>query len=256
MKRILTIAITLGLVVLTVLVSWRLSNVYYAVFSLLLIAPLVRNTREMVTSRRRLAHVITALAIIPLACFWLLAAYSHPGWGLIVSVVLISWLATREVKLDRKVARETLRAKFSNTDPLILDFAIKSYYGYPHFTVVFRSEADLEKAKGNSLCQQIQIEVERLVPRLGGGPSFDPRVGIYYTTEAGVRGLVKQPVSLLHRLRSAIAGLFVGAVVGTFALYFFMLLSDSDFGLDSVRPGALLGAVLGFCLRLCFPQRG
>ena len=37
-------------------------------------------------------------------------------------------------------------------------------------------------------------------------------------------------------------------------LYIVMLVVGSDFGLDNVRPGFVLGAVLGFFLGLSFPE--
>ena len=66
---------------------------------------------------------------------------------------------------------------------------------------------------------------------------------------------MKQSLSLLHRSLSAIAGLFFGAVLGMLGLYLLMLMVGSDFGLDNVRPGAVLGAVLGFFLGLWRPWR-
>jgi len=66
---------------------------------------------------------------------------------------------------------------------------------------------------------------------------------------------VKQSLSLLHRSLSAIAGLFFGAVLGMLGLYLLMLMVGSDFGLDNVRPSAVLGAVLGFFLGLWRPWR-
>ena len=57
---------------------------------------------------------------------------------------------------------------------------------------------------------------------------------------------MKESVSLFHRYLSAIVGLLVGGVLGMLVLYFVMLVIGSDFGLDNVRPGVVLGAVLGF----------
>ena len=67
--------------------------------------------------------------------------------------------------------------------------------------------------------------------------------------------VVKQPVPILHRFLSAIAGLFIGAALGMFALYLIMVVVGSDFGLDNVRPGVVLGAVLGFLFGLWHPRR-
>lgn len=66
--------------------------------------------------------------------------------------------------------------------------------------------------------------------------------------------LVKQPVSLLHRFLSAIVGLFIGATLGMLALYLIMVMIGSDFGLDNVRPGVVLGAVVGFLFGLWHPR--
>ena len=60
---------------------------------------------------------------------------------------------------------------------------------------------------------------------------------------------------ILSRVVSAIAGLFLGAVLGMLVLYFLMLLVGSDFGLDNVRLGAIFGGVIGFLLALRFPER-
>lgn len=72
---------------------------------------------------------------------------------------------------------------------------------------------------------------------------------------SALEGLVKQSLSLLHRSLSAIAGLFIGAALGMLGLYFLMIMLGSDFGLDNVRPGAVLAAVLGFFLGLRLPWR-
>ncbi len=37
-------------------------------------------------------------------------------------------------------------------------------------------------------------------------------------------------------------------------LYFLMIMLGSDFGLDNVRPGAVLGAILGFFTGLWRPS--
>jgi len=65
---------------------------------------------------------------------------------------------------------------------------------------------------------------------------------------------MKEPVSILSRLLSAIVGSLIGGVVGMLALYYLMLLVRSDFGLDNVRLGALFGGVVGFLLGLRFPK--
>ena len=59
-------------------------------------------------------------------------------------------------------------------------------------------------------------------------------------------------LSLLDRVLGAIAGLFIGAVLGMLGLYFLMMVG-SDFGLDNVRSGAVLGAVLGVFLGMRRP---
>ena len=66
---------------------------------------------------------------------------------------------------------------------------------------------------------------------------------------------MKASFSLFHRFLTAIIGLFIGGLVGMLALYFLMLVIGSDFRLDNVRPGAVLGAVIGFLVGLWFPHR-
>jgi presenilin-like A22 family membrane protease len=66
---------------------------------------------------------------------------------------------------------------------------------------------------------------------------------------------VKASFSIFHRCFTAIVGLFFGGFVGMLALYFVMLVSGSDFGLDNVRLGAMFGAVIGFLFGLGFPHR-
>jgi len=66
---------------------------------------------------------------------------------------------------------------------------------------------------------------------------------------------MKEPLSLLHRFISAIGGLLVGLVVGMLTLYLAMSVVGSSFGLDNVRPGAVIGAAVGFFLGWRFPRR-
>jgi hypothetical protein len=66
---------------------------------------------------------------------------------------------------------------------------------------------------------------------------------------------VEQSLSLLDRLLSAIAGLLFGALAGMLGLYFLMVILSTDFGLDNVRSGMALGAVIGLFFGLCFPWR-
>ena len=66
---------------------------------------------------------------------------------------------------------------------------------------------------------------------------------------------MKASFSFLHRFFTAIVGLFLGGLIGMLALYFVMIVSGSDFGLDNVRPGAIFGAVIGLLFGLRFPHR-
>jgi hypothetical protein len=61
--------------------------------------------------------------------------------------------------------------------------------------------------------------------------------------------------AFFHRFLTAIFGLIIGGFVGILALYFVMLVVGSDFGLDNVRPGVLLGAAIGFFFGLWRPRR-
>ena len=60
---------------------------------------------------------------------------------------------------------------------------------------------------------------------------------------------------MLSRVITTIIGSLLGGVVGMLSLYLLMLLVGSDFGLDNVRPGLLLGAVIGFLVGLRWPTR-
>ena len=66
---------------------------------------------------------------------------------------------------------------------------------------------------------------------------------------------MKKSSSIASRLLSAVVGLLCSGFLGMLALYFLMLLVGSDFGLNNVRPGAVLGGVIGFLLGLRFPEQ-
>ena len=87
----------------------------------------------------------------------------------------------------------------------------------------------------------------------GAGPRYTPQAYVVYVGAIPAelaarlgRGIFIKMGSVLDRLLRAIAGLFIGALLGMLALYFLMLLTGFNFGLDNVRPGAVLGAVVGF----------
>ncbi len=61
--------------------------------------------------------------------------------------------------------------------------------------------------------------------------------------------------SFVHRLLTALVGLIVGGLGGMLAFYVIMLVVGSDFGLENVRPGGLLGAAIGFLFGLWRPHR-
>jgi hypothetical protein len=67
--------------------------------------------------------------------------------------------------------------------------------------------------------------------------------------------VMKKPSSILSRILTGIVGLLCGGVLGMLALYFLMLLVGSDFGLNNVRPGFIIGGVIGFLIGLRFPER-
>ena len=62
-------------------------------------------------------------------------------------------------------------------------------------------------------------------------------------------------LSLVHRLLSAIVGLITGGLLGMLVFYLIMVVARSDFGLDNVRPGIVLGAAIGFFFGLWRPHR-
>ena len=59
----------------------------------------------------------------------------------------------------------------------------------------------------------------------------------------------------MARIIRAIEGLFAGGMLGILVLYFAMVLAGSDFGLDNVRPGLVVGGVIGFVVGLVWPER-
>ena len=59
---------------------------------------------------------------------------------------------------------------------------------------------------------------------------------------------MKVSLSFFHRFLTAIVGVIIGGLVGMLAFYLVMLVVGSDFGLDNVRPGVVLGAGVGFSL--------
>jgi hypothetical protein len=66
---------------------------------------------------------------------------------------------------------------------------------------------------------------------------------------------VKASLSFFHRFLTAVVGLIIGGLVGVLAFYLVMLVVGSNFGLDNVRPGVVLGAAIGFFFGLWRPHR-
>ena len=62
-------------------------------------------------------------------------------------------------------------------------------------------------------------------------------------------------MKVLWRCLSGIAGLLAGGFFGMAALQILMLLVGSDFGLSNVRPGFIVGAVIGFLLGVYLPAK-
>jgi hypothetical protein len=66
---------------------------------------------------------------------------------------------------------------------------------------------------------------------------------------------VKASLSFFHRFLTAVVGMIIGGLVGMLAFYLVMLVVGSNFGLDNVRPGVVLGAAIGFFFGLWRPHR-
>lgn len=66
---------------------------------------------------------------------------------------------------------------------------------------------------------------------------------------------MKASLSFFHRFLTAFVGLIIGGLVGMLALYLVMLVVGSNFGLDNVRPGVVVGAAIGFFFGLWRPHR-
>jgi uncharacterized membrane protein YGL010W len=62
-------------------------------------------------------------------------------------------------------------------------------------------------------------------------------------------------LSFFHRLLSAIVGLVMGGLLGMLVFYLIMVVVGSDFGLENVRPGIVLGATIGFFVGVWQPRR-
>ena len=62
-------------------------------------------------------------------------------------------------------------------------------------------------------------------------------------------------LSFLHRLLTAIVGLLMGGSLGMLIFYLVVVVVGSDFGLDNVRPGIVVGATIGFFVGLWRPRR-
>ncbi len=62
-------------------------------------------------------------------------------------------------------------------------------------------------------------------------------------------------LSFFHRLLTAIVGLIIGGLAGMLIFYLIMVVVGSNFGLDNVRPGIVLGAGVGFFFGLWRPRR-
>jgi hypothetical protein len=61
--------------------------------------------------------------------------------------------------------------------------------------------------------------------------------------------------SMLDRCVNALVGLIVGALMGMLLLYLIMVLAGSDFRMDNVRLGAIIGAAAGLFCGWWFPDR-
>jgi hypothetical protein len=58
----------------------------------------------------------------------------------------------------------------------------------------------------------------------------------------------------LARLAGVVAGLFCGALFGLLVLILAIVFARSDFGLDSILPGALFGGAAGSIFGLVCPE--
>ncbi|TMB65502.1 MAG: hypothetical protein E6J54_25410 [Deltaproteobacteria bacterium] len=56
---------------------------------------------------------------------------------------------------------------------------------------------------------------------------------------------MKDSLSLTTRALGAVAGFLGGGILGIIVLILAMVLARSDFGLDSIRPEALVSAIVG-----------
>ena len=66
---------------------------------------------------------------------------------------------------------------------------------------------------------------------------------------------MKDSLSLMRRTVGAFAGFLGGGALGIIALIGVMIFARSDFGLESIRPGALVGAIVGAIVGFISPKR-
>ena len=66
---------------------------------------------------------------------------------------------------------------------------------------------------------------------------------------------MKDSLSLMQRIVGAFAGFLGGGALGIIALIGVMIFARSDFGLESIRPGALVGAIVGAIVGFISPKR-
>jgi LytS/YehU family sensor histidine kinase len=66
---------------------------------------------------------------------------------------------------------------------------------------------------------------------------------------------VKDSLSLTTRALGAAAGFLGGGILGIIVLVLAMVLARSDFGLDSIRPEALVSAIVGAIVGFFAPKR-
>jgi len=66
---------------------------------------------------------------------------------------------------------------------------------------------------------------------------------------------MKDSLSLTTRALGAFAGFLGGGMLGIIVLILAMVLARSDFGLDSIRPEALVSAIVGAIVGFFSPKR-
>ena len=104
-----------------------------------------------------------------------------------LSLVTILILTTLFLYLNSKVVEKKYKTVFNKIygqSPSRPKYKINGSYGFLHFTVIFRSNEELDTANQNGLNQKLTKEIEELLKNTGGKENpFQVEKAIFFTSE-------------------------------------------------------------------------